>query len=159
MPEVAPVPSTDAPTGAAVQPAPGGEAKIQRTFFPIKEITPYHRSWTIKARVTAKSQVREFNRMSKGGSGGKGGAGQGQVFSIDLVDKDGGEIRASFFNDAVPKFGKIIEQGKVYIFSKGGVKVSNKAYSQVNHEYELTFEPNSTITPTEDDGEISTQTK
>lgn len=46
-----------------------------------------------------------------------------QVFSVDLVDKDGGEIRASFFNEAVGKFHSILEEGKVFTFRSGQVRV------------------------------------
>ena len=132
-----------------IMPAPAASAS--QNFFPIREITPYHKSWTIKGRVTQKSQMREFNRMGKGGGGG----GQGKVFSIDLVDKDGGEIRASFFNEAAQKYGETVQQGKVYTFSRGQAKVSNRQYSQVNHEYEITFGPEAKIEETADDGEIT----
>ena len=87
------------------------------------------------ARVTSKSQVRSFTTAARAGS----------VFSIDLLDKDGGEIRASFFNKAADKFYASLEQGKVYTFSKGNVKVANKKYSSSKHTYELTFEDDAMI--------------
>lgn len=124
----------------------------QKEYFPIKEITPYHKVWTIKARVTSKSTTREFARL-KGGAGG-----QGKVFSIDLVDSEGTEIRASFFNEAVTKFDEQIKASDVLELSRGAVKVANRAYAQNNHEYELTFGPESVITKLEDDGSISTNT-
>eukprot|EP00392_Amoebophrya_sp_AT5.2_P002782 g2787.t1 len=117
--------------------------------FPISELNPYHKTWTICARVLSKSQVRSWNKL--------GGKNTGQVFSVDLVDAEGGEIRASFFNEAASKFGEILESGKVYKFAKGTVRVANKSYNQCNHEYELQFNANAEVTASEDDGAIAQQ--
>lgn len=83
---------------------------MQSTTFPIREISTYNgRNWTIRGRVTMKSQIRTFTNDR----------GNGKVFSIDLLDKDGGEIKASFFNQSVDKFFDLVEAGKIYTFSKG----------------------------------------
>ncbi|EER17972.1 Replication protein A 70 kDa DNA-binding subunit, putative [Perkinsus marinus ATCC 50983] len=112
------------------------------TYFPIREISSYSvRNWTIKARVTAKSPVRHFTNARGGGS----------VFSVDLLDKEGSEIRGSFFNAAAEKFDKLLQKGKVYTFSKGNVKVANKRYSSCNHNYEIVFEEDSQIVEVQDD--------
>jgi replication factor A1 len=39
--------------------------------------------------------------------------GEGVLFSIDLLDGAGGEIRGTFFKDAAEKFFGILEEGKV----------------------------------------------
>ena len=110
--------------------------------FPIREISTYTgRNWTIKARVTSKSQMRTFANDR----------GSGKVFSVDLLDKDGGEIKGSFFNASVEKFFDTLEAGKVYTFSKGSVKVANKRFSSSKHNYEITFDSDSVITPSADD--------
>jgi len=98
--------------------------------FPISEISPYHQTWTIKARVTSKSQTRTFRR----------GNSEGKVFSVDLLDAEGGEIRASFFNEAADLYMTVLEAGKVFLFSKGGVKIANRQYNTMNNRYELTFD-------------------
>ena len=41
--------------------------------------------------------------------------GEGTLFSIDLIDNAGTEIRATFFKEACTKFFPIIEEGKVSI--------------------------------------------
>ena len=83
---------------------------MQGAIFPIREISTYNgRNWTIRGRVTMKSQVRTFTNDR----------GNGKVFSVDLLDKDGGEIKASFFNQSVDKFFDLIDAGKIYTFSKG----------------------------------------
>lgn len=110
--------------------AAGGSA-----FFPISELSTYHRIWTIRARVVSKAPVRTFNR--------KGG--EGKVFHVELTDGPTGEIRASFFNDAVAKFNDILEVGKTYTFSRGMIKVANRQYNPTNHRYEITFEKDALI--------------
>jgi replication factor A1 len=60
--------------------------------------------WTIKARVTAKSDIRRWSNAK----------GEGTLFNIDLLDSEGGEIRATFFKEACDKFFPILEAGKVF---------------------------------------------
>ena len=77
------------------------------TITPIKEINPYSNKWTIKARVTKKSDMRSWSNAK----------GQGTLFSIDLLDNEGTEIRATFFKEAAEKFFPIIaEQQVLYSF-------------------------------------------
>jgi len=96
-------------------------------FFPISELSAYQNKWTIKAKVTNKTPVRIFGQGKK-------------VFSVELLDGAGGEIRASFFADAANKYLDVLQIGKVFTFSRGTVKVANKQYSTSNHRYELTFD-------------------
>lgn len=113
-------------------------------ILPISEISSYHTKWTIKARVTGKSAVRTF---SKGSNAGK-------VFSVDLLDKEGGEIRASLFNAAADKYETVLQIGKCYVFSRGSVKIANRQYNPCNHRYEITFDKDSIVAESSDDGEI-----
>jgi replication factor A1 len=59
--------------------------------------------WVIKARITSKSEIRSWNNAK----------GSGQLFSIDLLDATGGEIRGTFFKDACDKFFPMLQEGKV----------------------------------------------
>mmetsp|Transcript_28349 Transcript_28349/g.68084 ORF Transcript_28349/g.68084 Transcript_28349/m.68084 type:complete len:459 (+) Transcript_28349:74-1450(+) len=110
-------------------------------FFPIREISTYSRVWKIKARVTNRAPVREFTTNTGGG----------KVFSVDLLDKEGGEIRASFFGAAADKFFEMLQPTKVFTFSRGTVRVSNKRYCNLPHDYELRFEADADIAPCDDD--------
>lgn len=115
------------------------------SLFPIREISTYTgRNWTLKARVTSKSQIRTFSNDR----------GSGKVFSVDLLDKDGGEIKASFFNGSADKFFAELEAGKVYTFSKGNVKVANKRYSTSKHNYEINFDSDAVIALSPEDDSI-----
>ena len=109
---------------------------LSTAIFPIREISTYNgKNWTIKARVTSKSQLRTFSNDR----------GNGKVFSVDLLDKDGGEIKASFFNSSCDKFFDQVEVGKIYTFSRGNVKIANKRYSSSKHNYEINFDADALI--------------
>lgn len=111
-------------------------------YTPINGLSPYGNKWIIKARITAKSDIRKWSNAK----------GEGTLFSIDLIDNSGVEIRATFFKDACTKFYPMLEQGQVYTFSGGQLKaVANKAYSHIKNNYEITFDSRSEIVQTVDD--------
>jgi replication factor A1 len=119
-------------------------AIVEQTFLPIAELSAYQNKWTIKARVTNKSALRTFKK----------GANEGKVMSVDLLDAEGGEIRASFFNQGVDKYGDMLEKGKCFTLSGGNVKVANRAYNNCNHRYELVFDKQALVEPAQDDASI-----
>jgi len=112
--------------------------------LPISEISSYIQKWTIKARVTSKSAVRTFSR----------GSGSGKVFSANLLDVHGGEIKASFFNEAVDSFGEKMQVGKCYCLSRGTVRIANQQFNSCSHRYELVFDKGAQIEEAADDVEI-----
>jgi replication factor A1 len=71
--------------------------------------------------------------------------GQGTLFSIVLKDKDGGEIRGTFFKDLVDKWYDHISVDKVYSITGGRVKTASKQYGAGNGEYEITFDQTTKI--------------
>ncbi|KAJ0515645.1 putative replication protein A, OB [Helianthus annuus] len=85
-------------------------------IIPIAALNPYQGRWAVKARVTAKGDLRRYNNAK----------GDGKVFSFDLLDSDGGEIR-------------------VYIISKGSLKPAKKNFNHLNNEWEIFLESSSTI--------------
>ncbi len=78
-PSVAP-PYQPAPVYSNREPIAKNEAPTR--IVPIVALNPYYGRWTIKARVTAKSDVCHFHNAK----------GDGKVFSFDLLDADNGEI-------------------------------------------------------------------
>jgi len=116
----------------------------EQAFLPIAELSAYQTKWVIKARVTNKAPLRTFSK----------GAGEGKVFSAELLDAAGGEIKASFFNQAADKFSNLLEKGKCFTFSKGSVKIANKQYNSTNHRYELTFDKDAIVEAAADDAAI-----
>lgn len=104
-------------------------------IIPIAALNPYQGRWAVKARVTAKGDLRRYNNAK----------GDGKVFSFDLLDSDGGEIRVTCFNAVVDRFYDIIEVGKVYMISKGSLKPAKKNFNHLNNEWEIFLESSSTI--------------
>ncbi|EAN97168.1 Replication factor A protein 1 [Trypanosoma cruzi] len=102
---------------------------------PIDSLTPFlGGKWWIRARVTDKSDVRTWNKPTS----------QGKLFSFTLIDESA-SIRATVFNDAVDLFNPLIVNGQVYYLSGGQVKNANRKFSNVNNDYELTFDSSSQI--------------
>lgn len=63
-------------------------------YTPIKCLNQLQTDWKIKARVTKKYDMREW----------KNAKGNGYILNIELMDKDGTLIQATFFNDAAEKY-------------------------------------------------------
>jgi replication factor A1 len=108
---------------------------------PIDSLNPYMSRWTIKALVNSKSDMKTWSNAR----------GEGCLFSVDLLDQNGGEIRATFFKDAAQKFFDIIEEEKCFFFSGGRLKVANKQYTSIKNNYECTFDANADIRPAPND--------
>ena len=87
-------------------------------FTPISALVGFTSGFVIKAKITKKSGLRTYQ---------KNGA-DGHVFSIDLVDNDGGEIQGSFFGETAQEYHPKLEEDKVYIFSGGAVKMANQRF-------------------------------
>lgn len=101
----------------------------QHPIYPIEGLSPYQNKWTIKARVTNKSDIRHWSNAK----------GEGKLFSVTLMDETG-EIKATGFNDTVDQFYNLLEEGKVYFISKARIGIAKKQFSNVNNEYEISFE-------------------
>jgi replication factor A1 len=97
--------------------------------LPIEGLSPYSNNWTIKARVTQKSEIRNWSNQR----------GEGKLFSVTFMDETG-EIRGTGFNLAVDQLYDKIEEGKVYYISKARVNLAKKKFSNVANDYELALE-------------------
>ncbi|XP_054786686.1 replication protein A 70 kDa DNA-binding subunit A [Prosopis cineraria] len=104
-------------------------------IIPIAALNPYQGRWAIKARVTAKGDLRRYNNAR----------GDGKVFSFDLLDSDGGEIRVTCFNAIVDRFYDAIEVGKVYLISKGSLKPAQKNFNHLKNDWEIFLDSISTV--------------
>lgn len=111
---------------------------------PISSLNPYSNRWTIKVRVTSKAPMRTWSNAR----------GEGKLFSVDLLDDQGDEIRATFFKDAADKFYDVLREDGVYIMSGGKLKLANKKFTSIRNDYEITFDERSVIQPAEDDTRI-----
>jgi replication factor A1 len=126
------------------RPPSGRDDYSQQIILPISKINFHVQRWTIKARVTQKSDIREFNSP-------KMRDGKGKLISVDLLDAQGGEIRATMFGEAVDMFAPILEVGKVYYISRGQIKAAYKKTSSLKNDFEITLDRNSGVQLCEED--------
>lgn len=104
-------------------------------LYPIEALSPYSHKWTIKARCTNKSDIKTWHNRN----------GEGKLFSVNLLD-DSGEIRATGFNDQCDQLYELFQEGSVYhISSPCRVQMAKKQFSNVNNDYELTFERDTVV--------------
>ncbi|ORY31367.1 hypothetical protein BCR39DRAFT_90121 [Naematelia encephala] len=138
-----PPPAAAARAGAKAGP-PGRTAskpgKDMGPLYPIEGLSPYQNKWTIKARVTQKSEIKHWSNQR----------GEGKLFSVTLMDETG-EIRATGFNEAVDNFYELLQEGKVFFISRARINIAKKQFSNVNNEYEIMFENQSEIEPCDDE--------
>ncbi|KAK3988644.1 hypothetical protein QBC44DRAFT_343141 [Cladorrhinum sp. PSN332] len=113
-------------------------------IYPIEALSPYAHKWTIKARVTQKSDIKTWHKPS----------GEGKLFSVNLLDETS-EIRATGFNEAVDSFYDLLQVGQVYyISSPCRVQLAKKQWSNLPNDYELTFERETVIEKADDQSSV-----
>lgn len=136
----APVPAAPsvpvaASTSSTVAPQKQGQGnKRGPAIFPIEGLSPYQNHWTIKARVTFKSEIKTWANAR----------GEGKLFNATFMDETG-EIRGTAFNAAVDDLYPKIEEGKVYYVSKARVNLAKKKFSNLLNDYELALERSTEI--------------
>ena len=79
---------------------------------------------------------------------------QGMVFSVELLDREGGEIRASLFNEAAEQHYDLMQCGRCFTLCNGSVRPAQKKYSVLKHGYELVFDGRCQIHMVDDDADI-----
>lgn len=103
-------------------------------IYPIEALSPYQNKWTIKARVTSKSEMKHWSNQK----------GDGKLFSCHLLDESA-EIKATAFNDQADRWYNIMKEGHVYFVSKAKVGIARKQFSTLSNEYEISFERDTMI--------------
>ncbi|CDW77382.1 UNKNOWN [Stylonychia lemnae] len=110
-------------------------------YMPIKALNVFSRDWIIQAKISRKSE----KRFTKNG---------GIVFKIEIIDCFGTIIECTFFNEAAKYYEQQLIEDKVYLFSNGQVKQSNKKFSTIKNDFCLIFELTAKIVESNDDGGI-----
>lgn len=136
---------TNNPFGGNTASAPSGGAADD--YQPVASLSPFQKSFKIKVRVTRKGDIRNWNNSR----------GSGKLFSVDLLDEQGGEIQATCFNEAAEKFFALFEEGKVYTVSKGRIRVANKRYTHIKNDYSIDLNEHSEVVFVGDDAKINAQ--
>ncbi len=97
--------------------------------------------WRVKARLTKKNPLREWTNAK----------GTGCLLNVELMDKEGTQIQATFFNDGARKYDPLLTENKVYLFSNGNLKISNKKFTSIKNDYCLNFDANAEVQEVDDD--------
>lgn len=100
----------------------------------IDQLSPYQSTWSIKARVSQKSDLREWSNQR----------GKGKLFSVNLLDETG-EIKATAFNQTADKFYDIFKENKVYYITKGAITQAKKQYSTLSNDYEIQLDRDTVV--------------
>eukprot|EP00803_Ostreobium_quekettii_P006045 evm.model.scf_430.4 EVM.evm.TU.scf_430.4 scf_430:16968-25836(+) len=112
---------------------------------PISSLNPYMNRWTIKARCTSKSDVRRWSNARS----------EGKVFSFDLLDGQGGEIRVTGFNDEADRYFDMVETGGIYTLSKASLTQKKPQFNHTNHQFEIRLERQSVLERCPEDNSTS----
>lgn len=118
-------------------------AASSQPFTPISGLNMYSNRWVIRAKITNKSEIRTWSNAK----------GEGSLFSVVLLDSSGTDVKCTFFKEAVDKFYNLLEEGRVYTFSGGRLKVANMQYNTCKSQFEITFDQNSEIHLQDDNAE------
>ncbi|RLN30360.1 replication protein A 70 kDa DNA-binding subunit C-like [Panicum miliaceum] len=102
---------------------------------PISTLNPYQTRWKIKAMVTAKADLKHFTSAK----------GPEKVFPFDLLDAQGGEVRAYCFNVQADQYFDLIEVDKVYLISKGSLKPAQKTFNPLKNDYDIVVDHRTSI--------------
>ena len=95
---------------------------------PISSLNPYMNRWMIRVRVTNQPNIRSYHNAR----------GDGKVLNVDLLDAEGGEIKAVCFNDTAERFSQVFQAGRVYDIQKGQISnVKNKKFNNADFEIRL----------------------
>ncbi|MCJ1251277.1 Replication factor A protein 1 [Trapelia coarctata] len=118
----------------------GPSSSSHGNIYPIEALSPYAHKWTIKARCTNKSEIKTWHNKN----------GEGKLFSVNLLDESG-EIKATGFNDQCDALYEIFQEGSVYYISNPcRVQLAKKQFTNLNNDYELTFERDTMIEKAEE---------
>lgn len=119
-------------------------SSARANIYPIEALSPYSHKWTIKARCTNKSEIKTWHNRN----------GEGKLFGVNLLDESG-EIKATAFNDQCDQLYDVFQEGGVYyISSPCRVTMAKKQFSNLNNDYELSFERDTVVEKAESQTDV-----
>ena len=103
-------------------------------YTPISALSQINPNWIILAKVT-NIHVKPYKNIR----------GSGRVMNVDLIDHEGSDIQMTGFNESVDKFEGYLKVNKVYRISNWNLKVSNRKFTSISHDYCLIISSNTKI--------------
>jgi len=131
------------PTPPPSRPNLNTSTTTQANVHPISGLNPYQNKWAIKGRVISKGEKRSWSNSR----------GEGTLFSFEVQDESG-SLKVTAFKEECEKFINVIEEGKVYVITKGALKPKDARYNKTSSQYELTCQRETQIELVEDDGGV-----
>ena len=102
--------------------------------------------WQITARIFSKSELKHFTNFR---------GEDDEFFTIDIVDREGDEIRASVSGkEMCGRLYETLKIGGVYTITNGAIRPVNRDFTPLPHNFEISLGTNSEIVGVEDDGSI-----
>lgn len=98
-------------------------------------------------RCTGKDSIKYYDNYK----------GNGKLFSVDLLDCEGSEIRATGFNATVDTLYSIFETGKIFLIENARVTIVRQKYTHIKNDYGITLNENSKVTLVDNDASIPMQ--
>ena len=110
----------------------------EQKYMPIKALNQFSQV-SIKARVMKKG-FRQYSNAR----------GSGHILNLDLMDREGTMIQATGFGQQAINFNDHVQQGSIYVFTNGSVKIANQRYTSIKNDFSITFD-NSTVIELQED--------
>ena len=120
------------------------DRKDQPQPIPINNLAVGLTDWAIIARIIYKGPIFERKTDTNG---------KLEVFSIDLLDSQGTEIKMSFFRDLCLKYHATLQEGGIYKIAGGEIKKSTTVFHG-SHECFIDCRSQTVIEPLPEDSKI-----
>ncbi|GMT19139.1 hypothetical protein PFISCL1PPCAC_10436, partial [Pristionchus fissidentatus] len=135
------VPVQSAPMASRGAPPPTKAASGgNQNYTPIHAITPYLTKWRIKGMVSNKEELRTVKMKS----------GESKVFNFDVCDDAGKTIKLVAFGEVAERYYGMVHENQMLSIANAGVRQANKRFNNTGHDYELSINANSEVTPLKD---------
>jgi len=115
----------------------------QANIVPISGLNPYQNKWAIKGRVIQKSEKRTWSNAR----------GDGHLFSFEIQDESA-SLKVTAFKEDCDRIMDTIQEGSVYVITKGTLKPKDARYNKTTSQYEMTAQRETMIEPVDDDGDV-----
>jgi len=148
--------ASTAPTEPATEMTPVKEPEIKARaqamlgevhYTPIKALNTFTQEWKVKARLTKKHALKSWKNVKTAGV----------LLNIELMDSLGTQITATFFNDLAKNWDARLQEGTVYTFANGSIKIANQKYTSIKNDYTIVFDRDSAIEEVPEDRSIQSQ--
>ena len=103
-----------------------------KTIIDLSQISTFTKTLSLYVKLTKKYFVKKFyNKVTFKDS---------RILNFELIDKNGFQMHASIYDDAIEKFSPILKEGNIYYIKGGYAKFNDKRYTNIKTDYKLIFD-------------------